>query len=153
MMQLNRLQRFISNNPLYFVFAIPFFTDSILTLFGQGSPYWHNPRSANEVSPTYFILALGPFIYAIFALGWAAILYLIMQRVKEPFNFMLSMGFLVYHTQGSSSWLALELKRASLHFLAHRLELLFSWLFVAIYLIIVGVFAGYSLTVYNRKHQ
>jgi len=151
-MSFPRFRHLLSLNPLYFAFALPFFLDSTLTLLGQGSVYWHHPQLANESSPTYFVLALGPVIYVLFALCWAALLYGIMYTVKEPLNLIISMGLLIYHTQGSSAWLTLVIRRIGLGMFPHRMALLMSWSLMVTYFVLVGICAAYSVQIYHRNH-
>lgn len=147
------MKQIVKKNPLYFAFFFPMLMDGILTLAGQDANYWQNFKLANEASLAYFAMATHP---ALFILGtplWLVFMYWLIKKVKHPYNLMLSSTLIAGHTWGSSTWISKIIRDSNLLDLTNRTDILTSWLAKIIYFVIIGVVAGYSLSLYTKKHE
>lgn len=135
------------NKYLYWAFFVPAFIDGIFTLLGQSPAYWSNYKLVNEGSPAWIILATHPALFVLGSAVWFIGWYFIYRKLKEPFNLMITIAFVVGHAWGSSSWITRSLTSAGLYSTANRL----GWYILVAYFIILGVICGYFINYYFKN--
>jgi hypothetical protein len=147
----NIVERAVAANPLFFALALPFFTDATFTLLGQGPSYWRDHRLADEVSPSYFFLAIHPVAYIAMAMIGSALLYWLVRHLREPLNIMLALAFVGGSTWGSSTWLQPRFEKVLSSGVIYQEALLFGWGLLTIYFALVGILAGFCFVLYMQQ--
>ena len=143
------MKKLFTNNPLFFAFLFPALVDAIWTIAGQDSSYWQNPQSAREGGPLYYILVTSPFLYMLLAVLWFIFLYWLLKKLKSPYNLIVAIMFISGHTWGSSTWIIKSLSQSPmLVSVSYREIFLVEWTVMAVYCIIIAVFAGLSINYY-----
>lgn len=140
-------------NPLYFSFLLPMIMDGLTTLVGQDGSYWLNFKSANEMSPAYFIMAAHPFFFILGAVVWFIGLYWVFKKLKHPINLVIACGFLAGNTWGSTSWMTRMMKNYGLLITTDRISILTAWTILIVYFLLIGICASLSISQYFRKQK
>lgn len=140
-------------NPLFFSFLLPMLTDGIMTLVGQNPSYWTNYQSANEMSPAYFFMAAHPLLFILGGIIWFVGLYWLFLKLKYPLNLMLACTFIAGNTWGSISWITKMMKDYGFLISTDRFTILFSWTVLVLYFLVIGVFAGLSISQYINNFR
>lgn len=148
---MNKFINIFKHNPLYFSFFLPMAMDGITTLVGQDPSYWLNYKSANELSPAYFIMAAHPFFFILGAIIWFVGLYWIFKKLRHPINLIIACGFIAGNTWGSTSWITSMMKKTGLLMATNRSSILFTWVILVFYFSIIGICAGLSIAQYFKN--
>lgn len=86
---------------------VPFALDILLTTLGQPASYWAGERStvmeANPVAA--FLLTVHPALFLVAALCYAIIFTGVIYAFPKPVAWWLSIGLVLAHAGGASSWL------------------------------------------------
>lgn len=143
----------VKKNPIFFSFLLPMLTDGILTLVGQNPSYWLDYKSANEMSPAYFFMAMHPLLFIIGGILWFIGLYWLFLKLKHPFNLILACAFIAGNTWGSTSWITKMMREAGFLVATDRFSILLSWIVIIFYFIIIGTTAGISISQYIKNFK
>ncbi len=142
-----------NKNPLFLAFLFPALVDGIVTLLGQDAQYWQNYRTVNEASPAYFFLITHPMLYIFGGVLWFSLLYLLVRRLHEPWNLVLTVTLIAGHAWGSSSWLIKMMREQGIFLPSDRISLLQGWTLLVVYFVLIGAFASYALRQYMELRK
>lgn len=100
------LKSLISDNPLFFIFIIPFITDRVLTLISQDSLYWQDYKTADEGDPIgYILLSTSPLLFIFESFLEIIFWYILVKFIPRPWSIVLALGSMLYSTLEGSSWI------------------------------------------------
>ncbi|HTQ31165.1 MAG TPA: hypothetical protein VMI53_08135 [Opitutaceae bacterium] len=78
-----------------------------ITLFGQPSSYWSNPRTANEGNPVFaWFMVRGIVSYVAFILGYIAGVWILIRVLPRQAAIITGSVFLLSHYFAGSTWLS-----------------------------------------------
>jgi hypothetical protein len=78
-----------------------------ITLLGQPSSYWADPRTANEGNPVFrwfMVQGIGP--YTLFILAYILVVGLLMKMLPRRLAIVTGLVFLLSHFFAGSTWLS-----------------------------------------------
>lgn len=143
------MNKIIRDNPLFWAFFVPAAIDGTLTLIGQSPDYWQNYKLVNEGSPAFIILAIHPGLFITGGILWFVFWYLVYKRLKEPWNIMLTIGFIAGHAYGASSWLTKIMGESGLYGYGNRI----GWYLLILYFVFLDLVCGGLIRYYFQNKR
>jgi hypothetical protein len=147
--------KLFKKNPLFGVFVIPIIFDVVGTVLGQPKVYWASRYKVfNEAVPVYPLLQIHPLVFIVFCLGiWLPITYIIVKKLKEPFNVWAAMALFAGHAYNSVNWFRHIQYDMGIFAAKDQVSQAFGLIPMTIYILLIGFIASKSLMIYfpNRK--
>ena len=96
----------MKNRLLWLLTAVIAF-DFGITLFGQPSNYWSNPRTADEGNPVFaWFMVRGIVAYAAFIVAYIACVWILIKALPKQAAVVTGSIFLLSHYFAGSTWLS-----------------------------------------------
>lgn len=149
---MSKIKHVLHQNPLFYAFFFPAFTDGALTLLGQGADYWKS-GAVNEASPAYYFLLASPWLFVLGSLVWFLFWYWLFKHLKEPINLFLMFLFIAGHSWGSTSWIWKIAKDNGWYVGTNQISVMKIWGVVVLYFALIGSLASYNLRVYLDQRK
>jgi hypothetical protein len=78
-----------------------------ITILGQPSSYWHDPRTANEGTPVFaWFMVRGPICYAAFIVAYVIGVSVLLRVLPRQAAIITGLVFLLSHYYAASTWLS-----------------------------------------------
>lgn len=147
------MKKLISRNPLFVIFAFPIIMDVVGTVLGQPREYWTSGYQVfSEAVPIYPLLQINPLLFIFVCLGfWLPATYLLVSKLKEPFNLWATMSLLVGHGYNSVTWLRKDLYQLGLFTGSDQMSQALSLIPMSIYIFLVGWMATVGMIRYINQ--
>lgn len=112
------------------------------TLWGQAEYYWRNYQLVNEGNPfAKYLLVRHPGYFLVACLIELLLVLALVAWLKRPWNLMISMTVILWHSWGASSWLKTILRKyIDLPFYSYA-----SWYLKIIFYLVLGIVLGIIL--------
>jgi hypothetical protein len=145
-----KIKKIFSGKNLSFVFPVLLVMaiDFIFTMVGQPAGYWSNHVFLNEGSPLgIFFLSRNPLFFVLFFILYLLFVFLLIIKLKRPFNIIAGIGFFLGHVWGSSTWIPILVYRYTGQFY------LSDWYFTIGYLIFISAISGIFINQWFKSNK